>query len=551
MASSPALQPLDAGWQALREGDWAGARALFDVALAQDETPAGLEGLGWCGYFLGDAELTLSARQGAYRRYVELGELASAARVAAWLAADHVEFRNEPAVSSGWLQRARRLLAQVEPGPDHGWLAIHAASFVIEEDPAQARELAAEALDAGRKYGVTELEVLGLATQGVAFVYEGDHAAGMRLLDEAITVGLAEPAELLVCIAWAGCYLITACELVRDYDRAGQWCNTIADFCERHGIGLLLGVCRAKYAGVLAWQGRLSEAEAQVTAARDALRSSRPRLIPHALVRLGDIRRMQGRLDEARGLYDECEGWAGALLGSAQVALDLGDIEEAVDLAERFLRRTSDARRVDRAGGLEVLIRGLARLGRVDEAQRSVDELCAIAERAGTRSLRASALAGEASLAAARGDHERARRLWEDAVDLAADSPFLAASIRLDLAECLAEQGRREAAAREVEAARRTFVELGAGWGTERAAALVQRLRHGTPGPDGGPLGALTPRQMDVLALLTKGLTNAEIATRLTLSEHTVHRHVTSILRTLRLPSRAAAAALASRHGLS
>src|SRR5262245_29459451 len=536
---------------ALREGNWTRARALFEAALAKEETPSGLEGLGWCGYFLDDPELTFSARQRAYRRYVELGELAAAARVAAWLAADHLEFRNEPAVSSGWLQRARRLLVQVEPGPDHGWLAIHAASFILEEDPTQARELAAEALDSGRKYGVTELEVLGLATQGVALVYEGDQADGMRLLDEAITVGLAEPAELLVCIAWAGCYLITACELVRDYDRAGQWCNTIADFCERHGIGLLLGICRAKYAGVLAWQGRLSEAEVQVTTARDALRSSRPRLAPQALVRLGDIRRMQGRLDEARALYDECEGWAAALLGSAQVALDMGLAEDAVDLAERFLRRTSDPRRVDRAGGLEVLIKGLALLGQVQDAQRPVDELRAIAERAGTRSLRASALAGEASLAAARRDHERARQLWEDAIDLAADSPFLAASIRLDLAHCLAENGRREAAAREVSAARRTFEELGAGWGTERAAALIRRLRYDAPVAGEGPLSALTPRELEVLALLTKGLTNARIAADLTLSEHTVHRHVTSILRKLRLPSRAAAAALASRHGLS
>jgi len=536
---------------ALRGGDWAGARTLFEVALAQEETPTGLEGLGWCGYFLDDAELTFSARQRAYRRYVELGELGSAARVAAWLAADHVEFRNEPAVSSGWLQRARRLLAQVEPCPDHGWVAVHAASFIVGDDPDKARELAAEALDLGRRYGVTELEVLGLATQGAALVYEGDYAAGMRLLDEAITVGLAEPADLLVCIAWAGCYLIAACELVRDYDRAGQWCNTIADFCERHGIGLLLGVCRAKYAGVLAWQGRLSEAEEQVTTACDALRSSRPNLAPHALVRLGDIRRMQGRLDEARELYHECGGWADALLGSARVALDLGLAEDAVDLAERYLRRMSDPGRVDRAGGLEVLIKGLAQLGKVQDAQRPVEELCAIAERAGTRSLRASALAAEASLAAAGGDYERARRLWEDAVDKAADSPFLAAGIRLDLAACLAELGRRDAAVREVETARRTFEQLGAGWGTERAAVLLRRLQPGTPGHGGGPLAVLTPRELDVLALLTKGLTNANIATRLTLSEHTVHRHVTSILRKLGQPSRAAAAALASRHGLS
>jgi DNA-binding NarL/FixJ family response regulator len=541
------VRPLDAGWRALREGDWAGARALFESTLAHDETANALEGLGWCGYFLDDPELTFTAREGAYRRYVEQGEPASAARVAAWLAADHLEFRDQPAVASGWLQRARSLLANVEPGPDHGWVAIHAASFIVDEEPGRAGELAAEARDLGRRYGVTELEVLGLATQGVALVYEGDHGEGMRLLDEAVTVGLAEPGELLVCIAWAGCYLITACELVRDFDRARQWCDTIADFCERHGIGLLLGVCRAKYAGVLAWQGRLSEAEAQVTTARDALHSSRPSLTPLALVRLAGIRRMQGRLDEARGLYHECEGMADAVLGSAQVALDLGLVEDAVDQAERFLRRTSDPRRVDRAGGLEVLATGLVRLGRVQDAQRPVDELRAIAQRAGTRSLRASALAAEATVAAARRDHERARRLWEDAVDLATDMPFLAASIRLDLADCLAENGRREAAAREVDAAQRIFEKLGTGWGTERTSALARRVRPGPPMPASGPLAAPTPRELDVLALLTTGLTNAEIATRLTVSGHTVHRHVTSILRKLRLPSRAAAAALASR----
>ena len=54
-----------------------------------------------------------------------------------------------------------------------------------------------------------------------------------------------------------------------------------------------------------------------------------------------------------------------------------------------------------------------------------------------------------------------------------------------------------------------------------------------------------------MLALVSKGLTNAEIATRLRLSEHTVHRHVTSILRKLRLPPRAPAPARASRHGVS
>ena len=53
-----------------------------------------------------------------------------------------------------------------------------------------------------------------------------------------------------------------------------------------------------------------------------------------------------------------------------------------------------------------------------------------------------------------------------------------------------------------------------------------------------------------MLALLAEGLTNRQIADRLVLSEHTVHRHVANILRKLDLPSRAAAAAHAARVGL-
>lgn len=53
-----------------------------------------------------------------------------------------------------------------------------------------------------------------------------------------------------------------------------------------------------------------------------------------------------------------------------------------------------------------------------------------------------------------------------------------------------------------------------------------------------------------MLRLLADGLTNRQIAERLVVSEHTVHRHVTNILRKLALPSRTAAAAHAVRAGL-
>jgi DNA-binding CsgD family transcriptional regulator len=66
----------------------------------------------------------------------------------------------------------------------------------------------------------------------------------------------------------------------------------------------------------------------------------------------------------------------------------------------------------------------------------------------------------------------------------------------------------------------------------------------------GEAVTVLTPRELDVLKLVAGGLSNPDIAQRLVLSEHTVHRHLASILRKLNLSSRAAAAAWGVRTGL-
>ncbi len=63
-------------------------------------------------------------------------------------------------------------------------------------------------------------------------------------------------------------------------------------------------------------------------------------------------------------------------------------------------------------------------------------------------------------------------------------------------------------------------------------------------------IGELSPRELDVLRLVAEGLSDGEIAERLVLSPHTVHRHVANIRRKLGLTSRTAAAAHAARTGL-
>jgi DNA-binding NarL/FixJ family response regulator len=60
----------------------------------------------------------------------------------------------------------------------------------------------------------------------------------------------------------------------------------------------------------------------------------------------------------------------------------------------------------------------------------------------------------------------------------------------------------------------------------------------------------LTAREVEVLRLVAKGLTNAEIAQTLVLSEKTVAHHLTHIFNKANVDNRAAATAFAFQHGL-
>ena len=163
---------MDAGWAALGRGDWAGARTAFEGALADGETPEALEGIGWAGHMLSEDRLTIDARERAYRQYLDRGDRSSAARIASLLAADCLMFRGEAAVANGWLQRAHSLIDDLEPGVDHGWLAIHEGHIAVSltEDTAKARQLAAQAVELGARSTPPSWRCSGWALRGARWL---------------------------------------------------------------------------------------------------------------------------------------------------------------------------------------------------------------------------------------------------------------------------------------------------------------------------------------------------------------------------------------------
>ena len=80
---------------------------------------------------------------------------------------------------------------------------------------------------------------------------------------------------------------------------------------------------------------------------------------------------------------------------------------------------------------------------------------------------------------------------------------------------------------------------------------LIERFAGARPTARQPPLEELTPRELEVLRLVARGLSNAEIAATLVVSEHTVKTHVAHILRKLDLRDRVQAVVLAYEAGIA
>ncbi len=446
-----------------------------------------------------DADLVFKAREEAFQLYRERNDLRGAARMATWIASDYVDFRGELAIANGWRLRAWRLLQGLDPTPERGWLAL------IEGD--------------------------------VALLLE-DNTEAAR--------GFAQQVAL--------CYLIYACERVRDYDRAAQWCQKMMEYTERFQCRFAQGVCQAHYGGVLIWRGKWDEAEVELSNATTELVATRPPWAAEGIVRLTELRRRQGRTEEAMELFSQASWHPLALQGLAEIALEQGDPIEAEDLLERLLRNVPSENKTQKVGALELLVRVYAIQGNHSKASEMLAVLQSICSVVPTRPVRAGTNFAAGVVACAAGDYDEARRRFEDAADLyeRAGAPYETACSRIELASVLATLGRRNAATREAGLAVTALKNSGAANELRRAEAVMRHLQPPSHIEDAQPKArlTLTQREMDVLRLVAQGSGDKEIATSLTVSEHTVHRHIANILTKLAVPTRAAAVAHAARAGL-
>ena len=546
MTTAPADTALARGYGALAVGNWSDARSAFDEAVRTEESPEALDGLGRSLWWLREGREAIVCRERAYSGFRRDGQLGRAARIALWLSREYSLVFGNDAAARGWLARAERLLRDVAPGVEQGWLDL--ARSEGSRESAEAAMYAAAALNAALAAGDPDLELRALAQLGFARVSGGEVDEGLEQLDEAMAAATSgEPASLET-FADICCTLMLACERAGDVERPQQWSSVLEDFVRKYDHVVLLAFCRTCCADVFAANGRVDAAEEELAAAITELTDAgqRSRCVNPA-ARLAEIRVFQGRFDEAEELLAGFDGAPDATRAAVALRLARGEPAPAAAL---LVRRLDDLGRTSALAVpfLEQLVDARIAEGRLEEARDAAETIAAIAGPSGRERIAAAAAFARGRAATARGDHALAVSELQKAVN-----DFAALGLRQDvararlaLARALA-PGSPEIAVDTARQARNELEALGDSREADIAAALMRSLgAKGRAGPRAA--GLLTQREIEVLRLLGEGLTNAEIAARLFISPKTAEHHASRIFAKLGMTKRSEAAAYAARH---
>jgi len=519
--------------EALSNGRFGDARKLLDELLLQNPSSEAFEEMGRVCWWLNDFTALFDYRLKAYEAFIQNNNKKAAARNAAWLGLDYLEIKGEFAIANGWFQRAASLLQDEGDCWELAFITLLKARicFMQQPDNDAALQLVEESISISRRVGSIDGQMMATGVKGLILTTEGKINEGMSYLDEATLIATTAEVEDVSLAGITCCFLIEACQRIRDYERAGQWCNKVKELAERWHFDALFSSCRTNYASVLIWKGEWEAAERELLMASKELERLRPGHVSMCLAQLADLRRRQGRWKEAGELLEQAEIPFAKLLACAAFAYDQGELDTASDMAQRFIRQIPDKEKTRKLTAIELLIRIYSKQQRTEEALHLLDELKEIAEMVNTAPIKASFLSCSGVVQDACGNTVLARENFEDAIDIfdRIDAPFESALTRMSLSEVLIRMQQYRNAETELNLTVKAFEKMGAEKYLDKAKQLLKTLRRQHALEKGQEVLEFTGRELEILRLLAEGKNNEEIAQQLFLSVRTVEKHLTNL----------------------
>lgn len=526
---------------------WSVARAELRRARDQEALdPDTLSLLAMCEWWLGEVPSAVTLAEEAFRAQLTAGRVEAAARGALDLALISYT-AGEAGLGSAWFARARRALAGRERSVAGGYLVYAETVSRLETDgeltadgggAEEAAQAAAQLTTLAETFDDPALRAFAGVLAGLSAVLHGHVQEGFDLLDEAMltAVGGRLPAM------WAGdvyCSVLHLCEALGDLNRMRRWTDAMESWASPLSRRFTYyGVSRVHRLQLSSAEGDWDRVVAELDDRSRSLAPAHGWVAGEGFRELGDVRRLRGDVAGAKSAYAAARDLGidpqpGPALLTAAAGDGFGALAQLhASLATR--RRFEGGRLLLAGVHVAVLV------GALPDARSFAERLAAIAQWYDSPGLRARSAHAHAALALAAGQPEQALTRLGEALEVYRQQRYRygVGSVHELLARAHLARGERGPARAEHATALAVYRSLGAQPDVDR---LTGRGR--TP-------GGLTGRELEVLAAISAGATNKQVASELVISEKTVGRHLANIYRKLEVSSRTAAAAWARRHGI-